>query len=244
MRKSNRPYRPVRAIVVLIVAVGFPLGGVALYWIATMPDVSVLARTNPTTTALIHTWKQAHGRRMKPEWTWIPLSKISPHLQRAVIVAEDASFFQHEGFDWEGIRYAAVKDFEAGALKKGGSTITQQLAKNLYLSTQKTFLRKAKEALIARELEHQLTKKRILELYLNVAEWGRGVYGAEAAARHHFGKSALELTAEEAALLAAILPAPAHYDPLRATRYLSVRQQQILRWMHKRFPQPQSVRSQ
>jgi len=244
MRKSNTPRRMVRVIVMLIVAVGFPLGGVALYWMATMPDVSVLARTNPTTTALIRAWKQEHSRRMKPEWVWVPLSRISPHLQRAVIVAEDASFFQHEGFDWEGIRYAAVKDFEAGAFKKGGSTITQQLAKNLYLSTEKTFLRKAQEALITRELERQLTKKRILELYLNVAEWGRGVYGAEAAARHHFGKSALELTAEEAALLAAILPAPAHYDPLRATRYLSIRQQQILRWMNKRFPQPHSAHSQ
>ena len=174
MRKSNTPRRMVRVIVMLIVAVGFPLGGVALYWMATMPDVSVLARTNPTTTALIRMWKQEHSRRMKPEWVWVPLSRISPHLQRAVIVAEDASFFQHEGFDWEGIRYAAVKDFEAGAFKKGGSTITQQLAKNLYLSTEKTFLRKAQEALITRELERQLTKKRILELYLNVAEWGRG----------------------------------------------------------------------
>ena len=243
MRKSNKRRPIVRVIVVLMVAIGFPLAGATLYWMATMPDVSGLARTNPTTTALIHTWKQEHGHRMKPEWIWVSLSHISPHLQHAVIVAEDASFFRHEGFDWEGIKYAAVKDFEAGALKKGGSTITQQLAKNLYLSTDKTFLRKAKEALITRELEHQLTKKRILELYLNVAEWGRGVYGAEAAARHHFGKSAFELTPEEAALLAAILPAPRHYDPLRATRYLSVRRQQILRWMNKRFPRPHSASS-
>lgn len=220
---------------IFIVVIGIPMTGIALYWMVTIPDVSPLVRTNPTSTALVQTWKHEHRRR-NPEWIWMPLSKISPHLQRAVIVAEDASFFQHEGFDWEGIRYAAVKDFEAGTFKKGGSTITQQLAKNLYLSTEKTFLRKAKEALITRELEHQLTKKRILELYLNVAEWGRGVYGAEAAARHHFGKSAFELTPEEAALLAAILPAPSHYDPLRATRYLSVRQQQILRWMNKRFP--------
>ena len=115
------------------------------------------------------------------------------------------------------------------------------MAKNLYLSTDKTVLRKAKEAVITRELEHRLSKKRILELYLNVAEWGRGVFGAEAAARHHFSKSAADLTSEEAALLAAILPAPRHYDPLRVTRYLSVRQQQILRWMHTRF---MKVRSQ
>ena len=242
MRKSNTQRRFARTILALIVVIGIPLAGVAFYWMGTMPDVSALARTNPTTTALIQTWKDEH-RRMNPEWIWMPLSKISPHLQHAVIVAEDASFFQHEGFDWEGIKYAAVKDLEAGTLKKGGSTITQQLAKNLYLSTDKTVLRKAKEALITRELEHQLTKKRILELYLNVAEWGRGVYGAEAAARHHFGKSALELTPEEAALLAAILPAPTHYDPSRMTRYLSVRQQQILRWIDKRFPRSQSASS-
>jgi len=242
MPKSNTQRRFVRVLLMVIVVIGIPIAGVALYWTVTIPDVSALARTNPTTTALIQTWKHEHRRR-NPEWVWMPLSKISQHLQRAVIVAEDASFFQHEGFDWDGIKYAAVKDLEAGMFKKGGSTITQQVAKNLYLSTDKTLLRKAKEALITRELEHQLTKKRILELYLNVAEWGRGVYGAEAAARHHFGKSALELTPEEAALLAAILPAPTHYDPLRATRYLSVRRQQILRWIDKQFPKARSVSS-
>lgn len=243
MRKSNTQRRLTRTILLLMVAIALPLAGIAFYWMKTMPDVSALARTNPTTTALMQTWKHEHARRMNPEWIWIPLSKISPHLQRAVIVAEDASFFQHEGFDWEGIKYAAIKDLEAGTFKKGGSTITQQLAKNLYLSIDKTVLRKAKEALITRELEHQLTKKRILELYLNVAEWGRGVYGAEAAARHYFGKSAFDVTPEEAALLAAILPAPTHYDPLRVTRYLSVRQQQILRWMDKRFPRSRSANS-
>ncbi|MEP6888210.1 MAG: monofunctional biosynthetic peptidoglycan transglycosylase [Nitrospirales bacterium] len=243
MPKSNTQRRFARVILALIVVIGIPSAGVAMYWMVTIPDVASLARTNPTTTALIQTWKHEHARRMNPEWIWMPLSKISPHLQRAVIVAEDASFFQHEGFDWEGIKHAAVKDLEAGTFKKGGSTITQQLAKNLYLSTDKTVLRKAKEALITRELEHQLTKKRILELYLNVAEWGRGVYGAEAAARHHFGKSALDVTPEEAALLAAILPAPTHYDPLRVTRYLSVRRQQILRWMDKRFPRSRSASS-
>jgi monofunctional glycosyltransferase len=236
MRKSNGPRPFARTVLLVLLLIGLPLAGIALYWIVTIPDVSVLARTNPATTALIRMWKQEHGRPLNPKWIWKPLAKISPHLQRAVIVAEDASFFQHEGFDWEGIKYAAVKDLEAGAFKKGGSTITQQLAKNLYLSTDKTFLRKAREALITRELEHRLTKKRILELYLNMAEWGRGVYGAEAAARHHFGKSAADVTPEEAALLAAILPAPRHYDPIRPTRYLAVRQQQILRWMTKRFP--------
>jgi monofunctional biosynthetic peptidoglycan transglycosylase len=240
MRKSNTQRRFARTILGLIIVIGLPLAGIAFYWMWTLPDVSVLAHTNPTTTALMQSWKHEQARPMNPKWTWVPLSKISPYLQRAVIVAEDAAFFQHEGFVWEGIRHAAVKDLEAGTFKRGGSSITQQLAKNLYLSTDKTVLRKAKEALITRQLEHQLTKKRILELYLNVAEWGQGVYGAEAAARHHFGKSAFDLTPEEAALLAAILPAPTHYDPLRATRYLSVRQQQILRWMDKRYSRSRS----
>jgi monofunctional biosynthetic peptidoglycan transglycosylase len=118
-------------------------------------------------------------------------------------------------------------------MKRGGSTITQQLAKNLYLSSERSLLRKAREALITRSLEHRLSKERILELYLNVAEWGRGVYGAEAAARHHFGKSAADLTADEAAWLAAILPSPQRYDPIRKTSALTRRHQRILRWMDK-----------
>jgi monofunctional biosynthetic peptidoglycan transglycosylase len=118
-------------------------------------------------------------------------------------------------------------------MKRGGSTITQQLAKNLYLSSERSLFRKVREALITRSLEHRLTKARILELYLNVAEWGRGVYGAEAAARHYFGKSASELTADEAAWLAAILPSPQRYDPIRQTAFLTRRHERILRWMDK-----------
>lgn len=118
-------------------------------------------------------------------------------------------------------------------MKRGGSTITQQLAKNLYLSSERSLIRKTREALITRSLEHHLTKERILELYLNVAEWGRGIYGAEAAARHHFGKSSAELTLDEAAWLAAILPSPQRYDPIRKTVALTKRHQRILRWVHK-----------
>jgi monofunctional glycosyltransferase len=148
-----------------------------------------------------------------------------------VIVAEDAAFFQHRGFDWEGIRDAATRNWDRGELRRGGSTITQQLAKNLYLSPHKNLVRKAHEAAITNALEQRLSKRRILELYLNVVELGRGVYGAEAAARHHFNKSAAELTPEEAALLAAILPSPRRHDPLVMTPYVIQRQQQILRWM-------------
>jgi len=216
--------------------VGLPLGVLVLTWLVTLPDVGALARNNPTSTALMeHRLAKAsgRGRAASRQWAWVPLARISSHLQRAVIAAEDASFFLHEGFDWEGIRDAALDNLEAGELKRGGSTITQQLAKNLYLSSERSLLRKAREALIARSLEHRLTKARILELYLNVAEWGRGVYGAEAAARHHFGKSADDLTADESAWLAAILPSPQRYDPIRKTAALTRRHQRILRWMHK-----------
>jgi monofunctional glycosyltransferase len=174
----------------------------------------------------------AKGRHGKQFWIWVPLSRISRELQRAVVVAEDATFYHHHGFDWEGIRGAATRNWDRGELRRGGSTITQQLAKNLYLSPEKNLLRKIHEATITRALEERLTKKRILELYLNVVEWGKGIYGAEAAAQHHFGKSAQDLGPEEAALLAAVLPSPRRYDPLRVTPYLMRRQQQILSRMH------------
>ena len=202
MAKSTRRRTIARGLLGLMVLVGLPVGGLAFYWLATFPDVARLAEANPSTTALMEARMEAARNEGRPgvrRWTWVPLTHISPHLQRAVVVAEDATFYQHEGFDWEGIKQAALRNFERGVLQRGGSTITQQVAKNLYLSSDKTLLRKVHEALITRALEQRLTKKRILEIYLNVAEWGNGVYGAEAAARHHFDKSALELTAEEAA---------------------------------------------
>lgn len=227
---------------------GIPLGVMALLWLTTLPDVKSLARVNPTETALMEI-RQARaieqGRPVTRKWTWVPLSRISTNLQRAVIAAEDASFFSHEGFDWEGIRDAAIDNLEAGEMKRGGSTITQQLAKNLYLSSERSLLRKAHEALITRLLELHLTKSRILELYLNIAEWGRGVYGAEAAAKHHFGKSAADLTQDEAAWLAAMLPAPLRYDPIRKTAALTRRHDRILRWLHKvSTPQPTKSETQ
>jgi monofunctional biosynthetic peptidoglycan transglycosylase len=220
----------------ITVIVGLPLGLMALTWLAALPDVEKLARHNPTSTALMDSRmakESKQGRTVSKQWSWVPLTRISSNLQRAVIASEDASFFIHEGFDWEGIREAALHNLEAGEMKRGGSTITQQLAKNLYLSSERSLLRKTREALITRSLEHHLTKERILELYLNVAEWGRGVYGAEAAARHHFGKSAAELTLDEAAWLAAILPSPRRYDPIRKTAALTHRHQRILRWVGK-----------
>jgi monofunctional biosynthetic peptidoglycan transglycosylase len=233
MRKSTKPRRN-RLTSVLLVCLAIPLAALALLWLITMPAVSALRTSNPTTTALMDARQEqddASGMRLGRHWIWVPISRISPHLRRAVVAAEDASFFTHEGFDWEGMKDAALYNLEQGALKRGGSTITQQLAKNLYLSSERSIFRKAQEALITRSLEHHLTKGRILELYLNVAEWGAGVYGAEAAARHHFGKSASELTEDEAAWLAAILPSPRRYDPLRKTTSLARRHERVLHRM-------------
>ncbi|ATX82331.1 monofunctional biosynthetic peptidoglycan transglycosylase [Mariprofundus ferrinatatus] len=142
----------------------------------------------------------------------VPYSRISHNLKRAVIAAEDATFVEHSGFDWEGIQNALEKNIEKGRFAAGGSTISQQLAKNLFLSGDRSLLRKGEEAIITVMIETTLSKHRILELYLNYAEWGRGIYGAEAAARHHFGIPASMLSSWQAARLAAILPNPRFYD--------------------------------
>ncbi|MFQ5991441.1 MAG: monofunctional biosynthetic peptidoglycan transglycosylase [Nitrospiraceae bacterium] len=244
-KSTKQPRRGMaRVFIALIALVGIPSGAIAFYWLVTFPDVSQLARTNPVTTVLIDSRKaeaREQGRSLTVRWNWVPLSRIAPALMRAVIVAEDASFYKHEGFDWTGIWEAAFHNIDKGKLARGGSTITQQLAKNLYLSSEKTLMRKFHEALIARELERRLSKPRILEIYLNVVEWGNGVYGAEAAARHHFHKSAHSLTLEEAALLAAILPAPREHDPLRMTPTLAKRRKHIMKWMGRRYLQPRRI---
>ncbi len=234
MPKSNRRRSLFKKLLIALFILSLPAGGFAFYWIATMPDVAALATTNPTSTALIErrtAQARAQGRRVYHRQRWVPLARISKNLQRAVIVAEDAWFYKHEGFDWEGIKNAAIANARRGELRRGGSTITQQLAKNLYLSPDKNILRKLREAMIARTLERTLSKKRILELYLNVVEWGDQVYGAEAATRHHFDKSARYLSREEAALLAAILPSPRTNDPLRITPALQGRIEHILQYM-------------
>ena len=143
---------------------------------------------------------------------WVPYSKISSNLKRALIVAEDAKFVDHEGFDWEGIALAYEKNKKKGKIVAGGSTISQQLAKNLFLSTKRTPWRKAEEVVITLMLEAVMDKRRIFEIYLNVIEWGNGVFGAEAAAQHYFGVSAAQLSPEQAAKLAAMVPNPRYYD--------------------------------
>lgn len=170
------------------------------------------------------------ARDPKSELTqrWIDYGRISVHLKRAVIAAEDAKFIDHEGFDWEGIQRALERNQRRGKVVAGGSTISQQLAKNLFLSGERSVLRKGQEALITIMLEAVMGKRRILEIYLNVAEWGEGVFGAEAAARHHFGTNAAALTPWQAARLAAMLPRPRYYDRNRSTRYLEQYTERIL----------------
>jgi monofunctional biosynthetic peptidoglycan transglycosylase len=159
---------------------------------------------------------------------WVPYERISIHLKRAVVAAEDAKFVDHEGFDWEGIQRAIERNQRRGRPVAGGSTISQQLAKNLFLSGSRSFVRKGQEAIITLMLENVMSKRRILELYLNVAEWGEGVFGAEAAARHYFGVGAASLTPAQAARLAGMLPRPRFYDANRGSRYLAAYADRIL----------------
>ncbi len=173
-------------------------------------------RTHPVgeTSFMAYRMDELHAKspRARLQYTWVPYARISNHLKRAMVAAEDAKFVDHEGFDWEGIELALAKNQKKGRVVAGGSTITQQLAKNLFLTPSRSYLRKAEEALITVMLEALLSKRRILELYLNVVEWGQGVFGAEAAARRYFGVSAAQLGPEQAARLAAMAPNPRFYE--------------------------------
>ena len=188
----------------------------------------------PKTTAFMERRKTElarSGTSSRLEWIPVPLSRISRSLPLAVVAAEDARFYEHNGVDWEAVRDAMERDWESRNLRHGASTITQQLAKNLYLSPLRTPWRKLREWAIARRLEAGLTKRRILELYLNVVEMGPRTFGAEAAARRYFGKSASDLSDLEAATLAAIIPSPRIYDPVRHPQRVARRAQRILKWM-------------
>jgi monofunctional biosynthetic peptidoglycan transglycosylase len=171
---------------------------------------------------------QAVDPRARLKKQWVDYDRISPNLKRALIAAEDALFLQHGGFDWKGIRAAMEKNQQRGRIVSGGSTISQQLAKNLFLSPQKTPWRKAEEAAITLMIESLWSKRRIFEVYLNVIEWGDGVFGAEAAARHYFGTGAAQLTAEQAARLAGMVPGPRFHDRHRNTPGLATRASVIL----------------
>jgi len=204
------------------------------YAYLTVPDVRPLATSNPSTTAFIELRiDEAVLKGLKPRRVqrWVGYNHVSPELKRAVLVAEDDAFFQHEGIDFEQLQESLELDWAKGKFTRGASTITQQLAKNLYLSPSKNPLRKFKEVIIARRLEAELKKARILELYLNVIEWGDGVYGAEAAAQTYFREPAADLDPNEAALLAGAIINPRLLNPARPTARLLRRQQLILRRM-------------
>jgi monofunctional glycosyltransferase len=214
------------------------------YAYLTLPDVRQLASINPSTTAFTELRAQeaeASGKQPVHVQRWIAYRRISPALKRAVLVAEDAAFWQHDGVDYDELQKSLEVDWTRGQLTRGASTITQQLAKNLYLSPSKNPLRKFRELIIARRLEADLPKTRILELYLNVIEWGNGIYGAEAAAQTYFHKSAAAVGPAESALLAGAIINPRLLNPARPTARLNRRQQIILKRMGE-FP-PAALRA-
>jgi monofunctional biosynthetic peptidoglycan transglycosylase len=199
-----------------LLVIGLALTGWVAWEAWHWPDVSALARRNPSSTAFIDRYRaleRARGRDGRVAWTWAPYGAISPRLKRAVLVAEDIGFFGHRGFEPAELRNAVEKALEAYEMPRGASTISQQLAKNLWLSPSRNPVRKVKEAILTWQIERRLSKRRILELYLNVAEFGPGVYGAEAASRRYFGRGADALGEDEAAQLAAALPSPRAWHP-------------------------------
>ena len=221
-----------------IFAVGYAL---LIYAYLTLPDVRPLVRENPVTTAFIELREREaldKGVRPRRVQRWVGYSHISPDLKRAVLVAEDDAFFQHEGVDFEQLQESIEIDWSRGKFTRGASTITQQLAKNLYLSPSRDPLRKIRELIIARRLEAELKKARILELYLNVIEWGDGIYGAEAASRAYFQSPAALVNAREASLMAGAIINPRLLNPAHPTARLLRRQQLILRRMGGVSPPP------
>jgi len=218
-------WRSAAIVLAAIVVYQFWIFGNVVWWVWFNPSTSafmerrleVLQEDNPEA-ALRH--------------KWVPYARISINLKRAMIAAEDAKFLDHDGFDWEAIQKAYEKNIVKGKIVAGGSTISQQLAKNLFLSGKRTPWRKGQEALITIMIEKVMTKRRIFEIYLNIIEWGNGVFGAEAAARHYFKTSAAYLDAEQAAQLAAMVPKPRYYDRVRYTPLLERRTGIILERMY------------
>lgn len=229
-------YWSARYVLILLILVPLVLiiGVSGWLWLTT-PDVGWLRTTNPQTTAMMRYRQQEQsvaGHTGQPRWEWVRLSQISPYLIQSVVQSEDVLFFDHRGFNWESMWQALLANLRSRRVAVGGSTLTQQVAKNIFLSSARTPIRKLKEAVLSYRLERELTKTRILELYLNIVEWGPGVYGAEAAAQRYFNKPAAELRLSEAIRLAALLPNPHRLSPLVSTHpYSQTRPQEILSGM-------------
>jgi len=241
----------IRRIGQAVAATGAIVFGFLIYAYLTLPDVRPLVHGNPITTAFIELRAdEARAKGLTPRRVqrWVSYAHVSPDLKRAVLVAEDDAFFHHEGVDFEQLQESIEIDWARGTLSRGASTITQQLAKNLYLSPSKNPLRKLRELIIARRLEAELRKARILELYLNVIEWGDGVYGAEAAAQTYFHRPAAAVSPAQAALLAGAIINPRLLNPARPNARLLRRQQLILHRMGAvsppPVPTPEPVRAQ
>lgn len=216
------------------VLLGLALFALAAAYVLWLPDVRPLKRTPPKTTAYIELRRReaaAKGHKLDLRWTWVPADQISENLKSAVVTAEDDAFYRHDGVDWGALRAAFKRDRKEGKLSVGGSTIDMQLARNLYLSPSKNPLRKLKEVLIARRLDRTLGKRRVLELYLNVVEWGKGIFGCEAAARAYFSKSCAQLTPDEAVAMAVVLPNPRRWDPSKPGKYVARNSARIVRRM-------------
>ncbi len=224
-----------RLAVLVVVAV---LAGAAWVVVGLPPraDVRILEEKTPGKTALMRQ-REREARRddRKPRTTqqWVPLARVSIHLLHAVLASEDQRFFGHEGVDWNAVRESVENNVERGRLWRGGSTLTQQLAKNLFFGTSRTPLRKVRELVVTRWIEEDLSKARILALYVNVIEWGDGIYGCEAAALHWYGKPASSLTMEEAAGLAAMIPNPRRINPKANPRWFERARQRVLGLMER-----------
>lgn len=215
-------------LAILILGIGYSL---------VFPNISRLKKDAPKATAFMkyrQKMSRKAGRNLAIAYTWMPLDKISPYLVQAVVISEDDKFWSHKGFDFEAIKTALEKDIKNKTWKHGGSTITQQLAKNLFLSPSRNPIRKLREIILTWRLESALSKKRILELYLNVVEWGAGIFGAEAASQRYYRKPASALSPQEAAHLAVVLPSPQRYNPLSGTDYIEDRAREVLDIMIKR----------
>ena len=224
----------IRIIISILLLLFF--ADIARYFV--LPDVGKLVDENPVKTAFMESreaeWKEQGLTDKKIQQKWVSLNNVSPNLIKAVLIAEDDKFWKHEGFDYQAIERSIEKDIAAKKFKMGGSTISQQLAKNLYLSSSKNPVRKIKEAILTWRIEKKLSKRRILELYVNLVEWGDGIFGIDQAARHYYGVSAARLTAQQASKLASILPNPIKFSPVGSSSYVRNRSRIIYAIMRKR----------
>ncbi len=223
---NGKEHRMKRVFFVALAVLTFLSAAFGILLWRSLPSVTFLALENPKETALM---KERGGVR---PLAWMPLADLSPRLPQAVLMGEDAGFYIHSGFDTHEMKEAFKRNWEEGRTVRGASTISQQLVKNLFLSSERSYTRKLKEAVLTYRLEKALSKERIFEIYLNVIEWGDGIYGAEAASRDVFGKSASRLSAVEAATLAAMIPSPLRLDPCKSPKSVRVRRDRILNWMH------------